>query len=213
MTRDELVSLIKSRCKRVNDTGIDASIVAEMQFVVEQILETGPIKPWFLLSSWTALAITSGNDTVALPADFLWESEEHKIEIYSPTDAEYVPLDKADAGAANKYFIDDEAQQPQVYSIEGEEIVFRPVPDQGYTARIKYFYRDDSLATNIENQWTKYAADLVAAETGRVIAKKYLRDDALAAEFASDATAAWMRLNSSVEARKVMGQSTAMQYG
>jgi hypothetical protein len=213
MLRDALVSLIKARCKRTADTNLDATIVSEMQFIHTQVLEKNPVKPWFLLSPWTAVSISSGVDYTALPSNFYFEHEEFKLEVYNSDEGKYIPLEKADAGAAEKYYLYNDTSAPLVYSIEGLYFLFYPVPDQDYTARFRYYVRDTSLATNIENNWTKYAADVLLGEVGKVIAGQYLRDETLRTYFEGISNEAWARLRSENEARKVAGQSTAMQYG
>lgn len=220
MTRDELVTLLKARCKRSADTALDATIITELQFVQEYILEKPPLidkLPWFLLTGWVQFNITSGVDYVdvetALPG-FLLEYEDGEMQYQDPDDAtSWLEIPKAEGDRAEDYYRDDDDSYPMVYSLVGSQFIFKPIPDQNYTARAKYFAQDAVLSTNIENDWLKYAADVVLAETGKIIAGKYLKDAALAAEFATDATDAWKRLWDMDELRKTTNMPSVMQYG
>lgn len=220
MTRDELIALLKARCKRSADTSLDATIVTELKFVQEQILEKPPIidkLPWFLITDWTQFTITSNVDYVAVESalpGFLLEYEDGEMQYQDPDDAtSWLEIPKAEGDRAESYYRDDDNSYPLVYSIVGSRFIFKPTPDQNYTARTKYYARDTVLSTNVENNWLKYAADVVLAETGKIIAGRYLVNAQLAAEFDADAKDAWKRLWDMDELRKTSNMPMVMQYG
>ena len=83
--------------------------------------------------------LTADDEYVALPTD-LREVREVKLNTSPNTVLEYrspTALDSQFTGAGGK---------PQAYSIVGNEIKFRPIPDSAYTAEIVYIGSLDALS-------------------------------------------------------------------
>lgn len=209
MTRDEAVTLVKNRLARPTDTTLDASIVLEMRYVQEQILEKKPWLPWFLLSDDIMLTMTANVSQVAVPTnvgsvtgrDFLRETEQHGLWIKETTATLWEPLTKDDYNALYNYY-GDGAGKPKQYSLNGASFTLHPTPDVVYDLRGRFYLREPRLTTNIENGWLIHAADLLVAETGAIIAETYLRDAEAAGAFRQAATVAAAQLFVVHEARE-----------
>lgn len=192
MIRDDVVTLLVGRLGQRTD--LTSSIVAEALLVQANVLEEHEWLPWFLDKQDT-MATAASTEAVAKPADFLMEAEDEYggIYIYNTESQEYQRLDKRDLNELQVEF-NDEPGVPEAYAEVGENFRFKPVPLDVYTLRHTYSARDATLSTNIENKWLKYAADLVIAELGAVMAEKYIQDQNLANTFRADAQIAWRRL-------------------
>lgn len=202
MTRDEAVTLLQARLKRVGDTGLATSIITEMQFVQAQLLEGSPVLPWFLLNdSITTLATTLGVETVTLPATFLREVEDDGLRVQD-AQGTWHDIHKDDLPAIRNAHPEPETGRPVLYYLGNTQLFLRPIPDAIYTLRYRAYLRDTALSTNIENNWLKYAADLVIAETGIIMASRYLRDAEAAQVMLQDVAIARGRLTIADEARK-----------
>ena len=207
MLRDTVVQLIQGR---LNRTGMETTIISEMQFVQEFLLEgTGAFTPWFLASEMANVDAPLGEERVLLPTDFLGEIEEQSLWRYDATNVTcpYTELHKT---AYDRIILKYEiAGTPQEYAIVDNYILLRPIPDTVYNIRMRYYAKDVTLTSNIENKWLKYAADWVMAETGRILAGDYIRNDALEAKFQLEANTARQRVWTRHEAR----QTTNRTYG
>src|SRR5688572_12731232 len=79
MTRDEAVALIAFRLG--DRTDLNDRIIAEMRLAQTE-LELGPTLPWFLLTEMATATLYEGDDTMALPADFLREVDEDESALW-----------------------------------------------------------------------------------------------------------------------------------
>ena len=211
MTRDEAVALLKARLTRTNDSTLDAKIVTEMQFVQANVLEMGEIVPWFLITDHQTLATVAGDEKVAVPAGFLQEVETDALWILED-DGTYSPLRKESYDVIASLSDYEDSGQPEVYSLDDAYFRLRPVPDAIFTLRLRAFMRDTVLTTDIENNWLKWAPDLLIAETGAIIAGNYLRDSEMFTAFANEASRARDRLMRNDLARSNANQRLLMQF-
>lgn len=208
MIRDSVVDIIAQRLG--NRTDLTDAIIAEMQLAQEMRLEqSGTILPWFLATEYTEVETVAGEGRLVLPDDFICEVEDSGFWILNPDNAVWIELKKRNEDdILNKYGVIPD--MPQMYSLVGEQFTLGPIPDAVYTLRMKYYAKDESLATNIENKWLKYAADLVIAEVGYVMASKHTMDDALAQSYLADKGVAWNRLNMMNETRQHANRDYSM---
>lgn len=211
MTRDEAIALIKGRLKRVTDTTLDASIIAEMQFVQSQTLEGAAILPWFLLSENLSINTVADEERVSVPASagrpFLREFEEGALWLQD-TEGTWHELKKDDYDALANALTG--TGQPTAYALDGQYFRLKKTPDAVYPLRVKAYLRDLALTSNIENGWLTYAADLLIAETSLIMASKYLRDVDSVPGIVADITMARNRLLVFDEARKQANRSYQM---
>jgi hypothetical protein len=217
MTRDEAVTLVKNRLSRSTDTTLDASIVLEMRYVQEQILEKLPNLPWFLISDEIAMATVVGNPAVAVPTnvgsvtgrDFLREVEGETIQIQEPTDSTWSGIGKDNLGAIRTAY-GDTPGKPKKYALVNTNFLLYPISDVIYSLKTRVYLREPRLTTNIENGWLLWAADLVIAETRFIIASDYLHDIDLAAKAEKAANIARAQLFVTNEAREHAAQNYSM---
>lgn len=209
MLRDAVLALMRPRLGSRDD--LDAAIIAEMQYVQEFSLEqTGAFTPWFLESELSQTLVAAGEERVPLPSDFLGEVEDQHLWMYvaSETAAPFTELHKSSYDRLIvKYPI---LGRPSEYALTGNYFLLRPVPSVDYVLKMRYYAKDAPLTSNIENQWLKYAGDLVIAETSAIIAGNYIQNPAMAERFKGDAAQARTRLYTKHEARKHVNRTYGM---
>lgn len=172
MTRDEAIAQIQILLGFRTDQS--ANIITCMK-TAQVLLESNPIKPWFLLSEKTTRITTVDEPRLSLPDDFLMEHEENGL-MYVPddTDEDLVLLRKELKDVLDKNYGRDSGA-PEAYTLDGNYFRIYPVPDDVYTLEMFYYQQDDVLDSNIENGWLKYAPYLLMGEAGQLIAQG-LRD-------------------------------------
>lgn len=180
MLRDAAVDIIMKRLGNQTDTTLRDDIIAEMAQAQATTLEGGRFHPWFLVSDETALVTVSGDEAVALPADFLTLWDYGGLSRYdSALDDPYIEMIRDDWDEIKAYFNYSDA--PTHWDIAGANLLMRPLADAAYPLRFWYITRGESLAgtygdaANIENVWLEHASDWLIAETGKVIAEQYLQ--------------------------------------
>lgn len=185
MTRDEGVALIQDQL--AFKTTLADAIVRQMQ-LAQTTLEKQH-KPWFLISEDSFVNTTASEQRVEVPEDFLAETEEAVLR-YVPTDPEEeeVELTKDDYDTLRSNFKDEdtglfEEGPPEAYCLMGKYFRIFPTPDDTYQLRMVYFKKDDTLDTNIENQWLKEVPLLLLGMAGLLIAKGPIRDQVAASVF------------------------------
>lgn len=201
MTRDEAVDTIMRRLGNWPNTDARDIIIAEMEVVIQNTLEQDPeFLPWFLLSEVYTGTTTANEERVELPPRFLQEWEDGALYIID-ADNEEQPLVRDDLDVIKARTNGDGTDRPKYYDIVGGYYVLRPIPDDSYALKMRFYQADGTDisgsygdANNVENTWLKWAADLVIGETGMVIAGQYLLSDKLEAKFAVQAAKARKRL-------------------
>lgn len=199
MTRDQAVDTIMRRLGNWPNTGLRDTIIAEMVVMIQEVLEQDPeFLPWFLLSETYTGSTTTGEERVELPPRFLQEYEDGALYILDD-DGDEVEMVRDDLDVIKKKVTGSGA--PRYYDIVGEYFIFRKIPDDSYTLKMRFYQADETDlsgsygdSNNLESLWLKWAADLVIAETGYVIASQYLQSDKMAVTFEKAAIRARARL-------------------
>jgi len=187
MTKAEMVTLLGYRLGDRDD--MEGRIDAELPYVQEYILEAKEWLPWFLLKEDNSLATVVGTRAVALPADFLLEVEEGGL--YLTRNGEIVrKLRKMDFNVALEKLSGE--GEPEAYSTLGDSIQLFPIPTEVLGLAFTYYAKGDLISGT--SKWYTHAGDVIAAEVGRILAEKHLKDHNTAAGFSADATKAWARL-------------------
>lgn len=212
MNRDSFVLLLKSRLTRAGDSTLDAKIISELQFV-QGILEAEAFLPWFLVGVNTSMVSVAATETVAPPATFLMELSEEKSLWIRNTDLTYSPLDKFEYSPLATDEDYSGSGTPLAYSLLGNLFYLKPTPDAIFNFKLFGYFADTVITTNIENNWLKFAPDLMLAEVGKILAEKYMRDTELTATFVNDASVARSRLITVDTARREASIEQVMQYG
>lgn len=160
MTRNEAVDYIAQRIGRRND--LATQIIMELRMAQMQEESVEPL-PWFLFKR---APITLNAEYVALPSDFIREQFDGLSEGAILMDDDTV-LEKTDFETARGV---TGTGRPKVYTLLGSELMLRPVPDTTYNATYFYYAHDQVLSTDIENQWLKYAPEVLISRAAMEMA-------------------------------------------
>jgi hypothetical protein len=112
------------------------------------------------MESSTSVAISSG--VVAIPSDLL------ELRGASVTNSGYqTTLEaKSNEWVYSNYPLRSSDGLPRFIAQEGDNFIFGPYPDSGYTVNVKYYSKPTRLSTSNETNWlTSNAADLLFYET------------------------------------------------
>lgn len=214
MTYDDLVKMVGWRLGDRDDMA--PRIPFELDFIQDTVLETMPWHPWFLESEGSTANTTIGERRVPLPGDFLGEVEESHLYVETENGAQ-MELRKMDADVAQAKYREVEylagGGTPQAYAISGLYYLIYPLCDKSYPLHMRYYAKDVRMSDTLEtpnSRWLQYASDLVLAELCQVLAAKHIKDQAAAAGFAADASAARLRLYSVHTARMETNQPRSL---
>lgn len=144
----------------------------------------GIFLPWFLVTEITTRLMVAGEERVPLPTgadEFLGELEEGALWIYdqnAEAESQWQPLSKDDID----FLKNDQpgTGTPRAYSQSGVYFRLKPTPDSDAEAnkvlKLLYKKRDATLDNDdTENNWLKYAHELMIGEAGLIVAQA-LRD-------------------------------------
>lgn len=198
MTRDEVVSILVERLG--NRPALIPSIIMEMQISQAMKMEqNGKFQPWFLTTEYAIETTEVGENRIPLPDDFLMEVEEKGLWIKN-SEEKWVPLKKRPEDELTEFYGDTPAA-PKEYALTGLNFLLFPVPDAAYQIRFKYIASQEVLNSDVENNWLKYAPDLMIALVGHTLSLTRIQNPQLAASFEKEISPAWDRLFSMHEAR------------
>lgn len=186
MNCKQALDLLMARLGNRTEPMLRANCLLEMVLVQQNTLEGGKTLPWFLVSedSWTDVNVDLRR--VLLPSDFLRELDEDSLLYITDDSGEEHELIKDDYDAlVEKWGNDTTSTLPEAYSVVGDYIMLFPIPSVARQIRMRYYRRDEvpTDSASSENQWLKYASDLLIAETGMVVAALHTKDDAAAGAF------------------------------
>jgi hypothetical protein len=205
--RDAMVTTILGRLGARTD--LQSLVETEVLYVQETVLEGHPWLPWFLTTETASTPTVAGEESVAVPTGFLQEMEGQSVWLIDPSD-DVTPLelkkDEYDI-LLQRY---PGTGQPQAYALRGDFFMLRPTPDDIYTLRMRYFGRAPLLSSNIENVWSKHAADVFIAETCLLVAEEHIKDYESAERFRTMVQRGWDRLNRMNVARAEAGAMREM---
>jgi hypothetical protein len=186
MTRDDAVEIIQQQLGFRTD--LSSTIVTNLQ-LAQTVLESGPTKPWFLISEDNYITTDVDEQRIVLPSDFLQETDQAVLR-YVPDDltaSAEVDLKKDDYDALRKAYLDTdtgtiEEGAPEAYALLGEYFRIFPTPDDVYTLHMVYYKSDTVLDTDVTNGWLTHAPYLLIGKAGWQVAMA-LRDIGAAAAF------------------------------
>lgn len=198
MNCSQALDLLMSRLGNRTQPTLRSTCLLEMVLAQQTQLEGGLTLPWFLLSEeLTTQTPSDGVERrVSLPTDFIREAEEQALLIVADDGSEKeVVKDDYDI-LVQKHGYDAQSTLPLEYALSGNYIHLFPIPTVQRTLRMRCYIRDavPQDSTGSENNWLKYAADLLIAETGIVIASQHLKDPETAQTFVGMQTRARDRL-------------------
>ena len=124
------------------------------------------------------LTIASGTRTVALPTRFV---QQRRIYL----DSTVKQLDYFEAEDFWTRQAQNETGRPVMYTIEGENYVFGPEPDTGYTGKLLYYQKFAALSADADTNWILTNARGLLLYGSLIQAAPYLEDDARAVAWAA----------------------------
>jgi len=210
MIRSEAEDQIRFTLGRTG-TALRTEIIFAMNLAKRQ-LEGMPELPWFLISEVAEATCTVGEERLEVPANFLREVEEEgTLFVYDTSDLdtdspdEWIELIKWDNETLRANHSDQVSarDRPTHYALVGNYFKLYPVPDEAYTLKMLYYKEDTdfSSGSDTENQWLKWAPDVIITKAGKWIATR-LRDEKARAMFEADYPEAYMRMRTEDEARR-----------
>lgn len=187
MTRDEAVSIIQTQLGFRSD--LATQIITQLKFA-QQVLESNPTKPWFLVTEDAYIRTLSGDDRVPVPSDFIQEVDSAVLHYVPDTVTALNPevdLKKDDYDVLRQNYRDTstgtiKTGPPEAYCLLGNYFRIFPTPDDDYLLRQIYMAPDTVLSSNIENNWLLHFPYLLIGKAGVFIASA-LRDSAALATF------------------------------
>jgi len=195
-----------------NRTNLDSAILTELQATQVTLEEDHAIRPWFLLTEIASATTTASEERVQLPTDFIGEYEYGTLYVYdSSAEDPWIELAKDDYDDLVAYH-KGATGQPQSYALTGNYFRLFPTPDAAYTLKMLYYKKDTTLDSDIENQWLKYAPELLISETGKRMAA-YIQNKISYAMFEAEAERALKRLLVQNTSREVTNSELDMGGG
>lgn len=206
MNTADVLTLLRGRLgARGASNRILTYIVQELNAATLQ-LEQGPHWPWFLETTST-VAVTQSE--TSLPSDFLAEVEDRPV-TYIDADSVEHDLEKRpyDELVAKRSFASSSSEQVKYYAMVGDaSVALFPQPVDGSLKFYGYYasqplLNSDGSVTGT-NKWYVRAPFIVLNKAGYELAGKYMKDDALAQQFASDLKMAFQQLTAQSVQRDV----------
>jgi len=187
MLGSEAVDLMKRRLGFRRN--LDAECLFELREAQKRAEDVSRTQPWFLLQHNATIVTTADVATVALPDDFIKETDTSTSLLrYTPLlDDSLIPvktLTKADSPELVAYYTETGGTVltggPRSYVLEKTQFRFYPTPDDVYTLYWDYHAKDDPIALDEENEWLKYASDYIIGDAGIRLARDIRNADAAA---------------------------------
>lgn len=207
MLRDAAISILQGRLGNRSDLATIA--IEEMKLAQEDELERHHWLPWFLEVEYNTATARAPEGRLPLPLDFLGEIEDEGLSIRTLTETKWRPLNRVAADEAERDPANPSA--PDSYTLSGENVILLPVViDQDYQVSWKFYGKAETLDTNIENKWLKYAPKLLIAATGEMLCP-YLERYDLIPVFQGQKKEAWDTLYRLHTQREETNRSRVME--
>lgn len=116
------------------------------------------------------LAITGGTQTVALPTGFL---QQRRLYVSSSPNIE---VDFVEPNLFWDTWLSATTGPPAEYTVEGENLVFGPIPDTAYTGKILYYKKFTALANDTDTNWLLTNAPGVYVQGALLEAYRFVRN-------------------------------------
>ena len=207
MTRDEAVNRIQVLLGFRTDL---VTVIQNALLDAQVEIEMEPELPWFLQTEVAFSPTVDGEERKELPDDFIKEIDEDALWLYQAEledDEQWTPLIKEDISLLRRKL--PASGPPRAYAIDGRYFRLFPKPDGVYILKLMYFAKDDTLTTNIENRWLKYAPSILIGVAGKKVASA-ARDTTAHAEFADMETKGRVLLYNYTVAREEEGRRRIM---
>lgn len=210
-TRDEVVVRIQRLLGFRTDK---VTVIREELQLAQAFYEDGgglDLMPWFLESEYSSANTTIGEERLAVPADFIREHEDGTLFLFnSSAEAadQWIDLPKSDLDALKIKFGGSQ-NTPCFYALVGDYFRLFPIPDKIYAIKMIFYQKEPILDSDIENDWLKYAEELISGHAGAKVAFA-LRDKNAEAMFEKMEGRALQQVIKATEARHHENQEYVM---
>ncbi len=168
-------------------------------------LENSAFLPWFLKTEVADFdqRTTVDEERVRIPDDFIREVEADALWYFNSTttvDSEkWTPLQKD----IPEFLREDlpGSGSPRAYALTKDYFRIFPTPDAQYQLKMVFYKNDELLTSNVENEWLKYASDVMIGRAGIRIASA-LRDQGAISFFSALEQSGISRMINETEARE-----------
>lgn len=205
LTLTDMVSMIQFRLGRRTDLAAD--IEREIRLAQTRLEDSPRLEPWFLVEE-VELTLSAGSTSVALPADFVRESEEKQLQ-YVNEGLEY-PIERGSADEAVESYQGD-AGVPKIYVLGDGVLRVYPAADKDYTLRYTVVLRQPELDSGaadpvLSNAWVVDAYPLLMNKALITLAQS-LGNDRVLKNASEDMSAAVAELQTRIVQREDSNQT------
>jgi len=208
MVRDKLIEIVLRQAgQRQDDTDFELQLRDEL-LSIQYDLEHMNLCPWFLDSDETLLQTPNdGTRLVAPLSGFLCMIPDQPL-YYVDADGYTHELLKHNYSYNVKHH--GGYGKPVAYTENGGGFLIFPIPDQVYNLSLIYSKADQVLNSNIENNWLKYARDLLEARLVMKAVTNYTQDSSQVRIAPADVQRALQRLMAETEAKREINADLAI---
>lgn len=213
MTGADVLTLLMSRLGNRTEPDLRATCLLEMNLAQQTVLEGAPYLPWFLVAEESTTLTVAGERRVVMPTDFIRQVDEERPLYYRDSEGENHELTKSAYDRLERWYGTIAQGVPEAYAVRENYFLLFPKPDNAYTLMLPgYYSRQAAIVDGAEeNQWLKWAPDLVLAVTGVQIAEKHIDlEPVKVAGFKQDIILATDRLSRMETAREEAGRHRRM---
>lgn len=178
MLRDTAVARVKQMLGFKQN--LDSEIVQAM-IESQEDLERSSELPFFLRKNYSGLVTVALDNQVAVPTDFIRESDDDQMAITDSEGGEHNVVKDLRGYLRIRYPGTEDPSIPQRYARMYRTFFFYPTPDAIYTLNGTYYGKDQTLSTNIENLWLKELPFILVARAGLLLGAGLRDKEGLAA--------------------------------
>lgn len=213
MTGQDALTLLMSRLGDRTRPELRAICLLEMRLAQETVLEGAPFLPWFLITEEATTLTTANERRIVMPTDFIRQVDEEKPLYYRDSEGVDHEMEKKAYDELVSWYGSAATGVPEAYSLRGNYFLLFPKPSAVYTLVLPGYYAHQPPISDTvdENQWLKWAADLVMAHAGVQVGEKHIQLEAdKVAGFKQDIVIATDRLSRMETAREEAGRHRRM---
>jgi hypothetical protein len=212
MKLTDAISLMKGRFGNRTDPEFEAQLRLEMQLAQDN-LEGLSFLPHFLVNEELSCLTLVEDERVPLPKDFIKEYDAEASGLFIVLEGVRKRLEKLPpVELLTKYPEENTFGTPAAYTLTGNYLRVRPVPDQRYQLLMICYQKDSPVESVVENDWLKYEPELLLSYTGESLAT-FLQDEKRATMFGERAKAALERMRVAIVERGEAGKVNTMGEG
>ena len=178
--------ILQIRYRLGNRSNLDQARILNELILAQTRREMSPFLPWWLMQFFADVTFSATVATLAKPANYIREHEEHGGLWVLDTSGYPHPLKKRSPG--NLYSREFETPGMPAFYGDGNSLWYIfATPDQDYAGKVSGYYKDTALAigtlTNDTNLWLTYAPLLLISEVCMKMAMQLQMPPAVAQGF------------------------------